>query len=367
MTTRVLVIGGYGNFGSYIVHKLAGHKNLQVIIAGRSAEKCRTSAKNYTDSPNPPEYHAFDIHRDLNTALHTTHPHIVIHTSGPYQGQDYTVARACIEYGCNYIDLADSREFVAGISQLDAAARARGVCIISGASSVPALTAAIIDHYLPQYAKITDIDYGITTAQRTNTGLATTQAVLSYAGKPFQTLIKKRSSTIYGWQGLTAYRYPQLGWRLLGNCDVPDLTLFPHRYPHLETVRFRAGIEISFIHLALWMLSGLVRAGIIENLSRYAATLLSFSRYFDWLGSDRSAFHMVLRGTDMSGGNKHNTFHLVAQSGHGPFIPSMPAVLCALKIANGQITQTGAFPCVGIISLDEYLDALNDLDITVYR
>jgi uncharacterized membrane protein len=40
--------------------------------------------------------------------------------------------------------LADGRQFVAGISSLDALAAAAGLTVISGASSVPALSSAVI-------------------------------------------------------------------------------------------------------------------------------------------------------------------------------------------------------------------------------
>ena len=50
-----------------------------------------------------------------------------------------TCRAACIAAGAHYLDLADARDFVARIGTLDAAARAAGVAIISGASSVPAL------------------------------------------------------------------------------------------------------------------------------------------------------------------------------------------------------------------------------------
>ena len=39
MLTRVLIIGGYGNFGSFISKTLALEDNIQVIVAGRSQGK----------------------------------------------------------------------------------------------------------------------------------------------------------------------------------------------------------------------------------------------------------------------------------------------------------------------------------------
>ena len=62
---------------------------------------------------------------------------------------DHRVARACINQRCHYLDLADAREFVATIDALDADAKANDVLVVSGASSVPCLTAAVIDAYLP--------------------------------------------------------------------------------------------------------------------------------------------------------------------------------------------------------------------------
>ena len=364
---RVLILGGYGNFGTHIAAKLSGDANLQLILSGRSEEKCRKAAALYKDAPNPAIGFAFDIEQDLPAALNRLRPDIVIHTSGPYQGQDYTVAEACIEYGCHYIDLADAREFVAGIDILDDKARAKGVMVISGASSVPCLTAAIMDEYLPQFGTIQKIDYGISTAQRTNTGLATTKAILGYVGQPFNTLIRGRQQPVYGWQGLVARRYLELGLRLLGNCDVPDLALFPARYPDLETIRFRAGLEIPFMHLGLWALSWLVRFWLLPNLAPLAEFLLKSSRLFDGIGSDRSALHFEMTGTDKTGAPKTATFYLLAGSGHGPFIPSVPAILCTRLLAEGTLLKPGASACLGILSLAQYLEALKGLDIRTIR
>jgi hypothetical protein len=43
------------------------------------------------------------------------------------------------------VDLADGRDFVCGIDVLDPQAKAAGVLLLSGASSVPALSSAVVD------------------------------------------------------------------------------------------------------------------------------------------------------------------------------------------------------------------------------
>ena len=112
------------------------------------------------------------------------------------------MAEACPRQGCHYIDLADARAFVAGIGRFDKEARQKNLLIVSGASSVPCLTAALIDDYRPRFASLQTVDYGVSAAQQTNRGLATLSAILSYVGKPFTSLIDGRRATVYGWQGL---------------------------------------------------------------------------------------------------------------------------------------------------------------------
>ena len=187
MTSRVLVIGGYGNFRR--LHFLADEPDMKVIVAGRSLERAQSFCATITDSANPVESAVLDIARDFASALRDIAPDIVIHTSGPFQNQAYNVAGTCIAQGCHYIDLADGREFVCNIGQLNSHAARQGVTVISGASSVPCLTAALVDRYGPEFAALDSLDYGIATAQQTNRGLATTAAILTYVGKPFETRI----------------------------------------------------------------------------------------------------------------------------------------------------------------------------------
>ena len=54
-------------------------------------------------------------------------PQVVVYASGPFQGQDYAVARACVRVGAHCIDLADGRAFVGGITAVHAEALAGGV------------------------------------------------------------------------------------------------------------------------------------------------------------------------------------------------------------------------------------------------
>jgi short subunit dehydrogenase-like uncharacterized protein len=362
MTKRVLIIGGYGHFGGYIARSLAGEDGLRLLIAGRSHAKAQRFASQLA-ARNTPEAVALDIAGDIAPVLAEVRPEVVVHTTGPFQNQGYGVAEACLRRGCHYIDLADAREFVGGIVRYDGEARDRNLLVVSGASSVPCLTAAVIDHYRPRFAALERVEYGISAAQRTNRGLATAISIIGAAGKAFTTLAGGRPRAVYGWQNLHARRYPELGWRLFGNCDAPDLALFPSRYPELKTIHFSAGIEVKALHLGLWGLSWLVRLRAMGSLTSLAPYLLKLSSFFDVFGSDRGGFHMFLSSTGNDGRPAIERFYLIAGSGDGPFIPCAPAILLAKGLAAGTVATRGARPCLDLIDLETYLAALKGLDI----
>jgi NAD(P)-dependent dehydrogenase (short-subunit alcohol dehydrogenase family) len=359
MTKRVLLLGGYGNFGTFIARRLSREPDLAVIVAGRSEEKARALAGQLDAG-----WAQLDIFAGLDGHLERLNPDIVIHTSGPFQEQGYGVADACIRNGVHYLDLADGRDFVTNVVRLDAAARAADVLAVSGASTVPGLTSAVVRKYEGEFEALDAIDAGIATAQKTNRGIATVQAVLGYAGKPFKTLADGQMRDVYGWQGLHRRSFRDLGWRLMGNCDVPDLALFPQFIPGLRTMRFHGGLELPILHVGLWSLTWLVRLGIVPNLSIAASALSGLSHLFDRFGTDDSGFYVTITGRAPGGRPRRVVFDLTARAGDGLMIPCTPAIVLALKLARGEIHERGAMPCFGLLDLDDILSELRALRVT---
>ncbi len=190
------------------------------------------------------------------------------------------------------------------------------------------------------------------------------KAVLGYAGKPFKTLIDGQMKDVYGWQGLWWRKFRGLGWRPLGNCDVPDLELFPKHFPNLKTIRFRGGLELPLLHFGLWALTWPVRIGLMPNLRKFAPALLGVSRLFDVLGTNDSGFYVEMNGCGANGKRKQIVFDLTARAGDGLMIPCTPAIVLALGLARGEVDQRGAMACIGLVKLDDILLELGALRIT---
>lgn len=357
----VLVLGGYGNFGKRIVELLA-RQHIAVVIGGRDRAKATALAEQL--HPFTVDIAVFDVRRDLAVYLDGAKPALVINTVGPFQNLDYAAARICMDCRIPYVDLADGRDYVTGISSLDEQAREKGTIVISGASTVPALTSAVLDYYRETFERIDLLDFGIAPGQRAERGVATTKAILGYVGKRLKPSAgyPKR----YGWQDTHRQRYPAIGTRWMSNCDVPDLDLLPSRYG-IERIRFSAGMEVPVIHFGIWALSWMVRAGLPINLTALAEPLLKLSNLFDAFGSADGGMHVVLRGWDGDGKPVARSWFIVATEGHGPYIPAVPAVVVAKKILNGELARTGAMPCVGLMTLSEFLAEIAHLKIATYE
>lgn len=368
MRYRVLVLGGYGTFGTRISRELTKDTSLHVLIGGRDVMRGEVLARELRCDAGA-EVNA--VHCDIDDAafpetLRALNIAAVINTCGPFQQRDYRVAEACIRAGVHYVDLADARDYVSGFAALDALARKHHVLAVTGASTVPALAAAVIDDIAADLT-LQSIDYGINPGNQTPRGLATVRAILSYCGKPFRQWRGGQWVEVHGWQGLVRHPYPApMGKRWLSYCNVPDLELFPQRYAGVRDVVFRAGLELSLLHLGTWALSWLARWRIAANWSRYAAPLLRTSEWFERRGSDVGGMHVSAIGTDRQQRTVRRTWYLIARNGDGPQVPCTPSVVLIKKLARNELSQRGAIPCVGLLSLDPLLAALTDYDIKTH-
>lgn len=372
---NVVVLGGYGNFGKRIVENLACIENITILIAGRTLSKSSALVESLKDtasaSLNPLVIDIFA--EDFKEQLAAISPFLVIHTSGPFQGQDYRVPKACIECGAHYIDLADDRRFVCDIDELDIQAKEKGVLIVSGASSVPGLSSAVVDSYQNQFSAIESIALAIAPGNKAERGLATVEAILSYTGHPLNVFKEGRWQDAYGWMDSKVNDFGGfVGKRHLANVDVPDLELFPKRYSVAQQVSFQAGLEIPLLHLTMVGMAYLSKIGLVKNWAPLSKAIVSTSNMFLPFGSDQGAMEVRICGKDNHGNAKLVKWTLYAPKGNGPYIPTLSTIILARKLLSYTSDQTnqgtkleaGAKPCVGLLQLSDFSEYFDALELT---
>ena len=159
----ILIIGGYGSFGGRLAHLLADVESLTLLIAGRSRAKAADFCAEFRGRARViPQ--AFDRNGDVEAQLRENAPHLIVDVSGPFQsyGEDrYSLVKAAIAAGIDYIDFADGSEFVKGIGRFDREAKARGIFVLSGVSTFPVLTAAVVKELAKDMTNIEAVTGGI--------------------------------------------------------------------------------------------------------------------------------------------------------------------------------------------------------------
>lgn len=366
----ILVLGGYGAFGGRVCRRLAGDPLIRLLVAGRSKAKAERFAATLRQAQPGAliEGLACDAPRDLPELLAAVKPKLVIHTCGPFQGQDYAIPRICIDRGVHYLDLADDRAFVTEFETLDIDAMSTGVLAVTGASTLPGLSFPVVASLKQYFRRMRDISIGITPGNRAPRGPALVAAILSYTGKPIPRWRDGAWTHVHGWQDLhrrvlAAPQVGALGPRWFAACDVPDMALLPERYCDVKSVSFHAGLELPALHLGLWLLSWSVRGGMVRSLAPLAGALKQASELFTGWGSDRGGMFVEVSGEGVDGRPLTKVWTLIAGAGDGPFIPGIPAVILARKLARNQIHERGAMACLDLMTLEDFETAVADLDI----
>lgn len=355
---KVLILGGYGNFGKRITECLSVIRGITLVVAGRQVHRARKLCQelNTKGALAVLEPIALDIcsHNFVNDLMALS-PELVIHTGGPFQGQSYRVPEACIAIGSHYIDLADDRRFVCDIGSLNERALAKNVLVVSGASSVPGLSSVIVDNFLNQFSKLDAIDIAIAPGNKAERGEATVRGVLSYTGHPFPVFVNNKWIARYGWMSPRKLDFgATIGKRWLANVDIPDLEIFPERYQPVRSVNFQAGLELPALHIGMVFMALMAKFGLIKDWSVFSRKIYKASDMLKGLGTDIGGMQVNLSGLDTNGDSRHVRWTLCAENGVGPYIPTISAIILAKKMIAGNQVNAGAMPCLGMYSLEEF-------------
>jgi hypothetical protein len=355
----VLILGGYGMFGGRLARLLADEARLTLIVAGRSLKKAEQfcAAHNARARLAP---RAFEREGDANAQLAALKPDIIADASGPFQiyGDPYALVRAAIAQGICYLDLADGSDFVKGIAQFDAQARERGVFVLSGASSFPVLTAAVVRRLAIGMPRIDAISAGIAPSPFAGLGLNVIRSIASYCGKPVALLRHGRADTGYGLIGSRRFTIAPPGCVPLGDrrfslADAPDLKVLPDLWPGLRDIWMGAGTVPEIMHRVLNVFAWAVRLKMLPSLLPFAPLMHWASNTLRW-GEHRGGMYVAVEGVDESGARVVRSWHMIAERDDGPFIPAMACEAFIRRCVDDRRPAPGARAATTDLELTDY-------------
>lgn len=358
---KVLILGGYGVFGGHCARLLIedGH---EVFVAGRSLPKAQAFAARHGGTALHCDV---DDKDQLRQCFADADPDVVVDAVGPFQAYDgYGTAEAALEAGAHVLDLSDDARFTHGIAQLNDTARATGLSVLSGVSSVPALSSAAVGT-LAEGLDIAIIESAILPGNRAPRGHSVMAAILAQAGAPVAVWRGGRWREVPGWSGSKPFDLTPGLKRRGAFIGAPDLALFPEAFG-ARSVLFRAGLELGIMHRGLAVVAWLRRCTGLPDLTRFTSLFRRAATLLEPFGSDRGGMVVRVGGRDQTGAPFERQWTLVVDGGRGPFVPGLPVAILVDKLSKGGAAP-GARPALSEFTLDEAETALARLAATCSR
>ena len=345
---RITVFGGGGFFGRLVLAELAAEGHYQLLSAGRSVPDvglpCTTVQLDATAA-------------GLDHRLAEHAPDLVINCAGPFEEEWYAVVEAALACGSHYLDLADRRSYVLGIRRFDATARRAGLTVLSGVSSVPALSSAVVAAHRPEFLQVSAIDIGISASERVP-GPGAVISVLGQCGQALPAGPTGHRPRAAAWTDRFSVDLPRpVGVRVMASCDVPDLELLPAWIPGLSRVTFRAGVASAWVMRGLRTFARLRQRGWIRRPRAWAAPMAAAARLLYPFGNGASGMFVRLSGTSLRGEALVVCWQLVARDCQGVRVAARGVVAAAQRLRT-QSLASGARPCCMELTVQEYLGDL---------
>lgn len=358
---KILIIGGYGTFGGRIVELLESLTGLELIVAGRSLDKAKAFCASRGKALASLTPQTFDRNGDIAAQLAQAKADIVVDASGPFQAYGagcYRVIEGCLEARVNYMDLADGSDFVAGVGAFNEQAKAAGIYILSGVSSFPVLTAAVVRRISADLSRVDSIRGGIAPSPFAGVGENVIRAIAGYSGQPVPLKTNGKIGTGYPLTQTLRYTIAPPGRVPLKNTlfslvDVPDLRVLTDLWPEANSTWMGAGPVPEILHRALIALSWLVRWKWIKSLTPIAPLMHFATNHLRW-GEHRGGMFVEVAGTGRDGQSATRSWHLLAEGSDGPLIPSMAVEALIHRLLAGQKPASGARPATQDLELADY-------------
>lgn len=331
----VVVLGGGGFYGRYVVADLLAFTDVKVIVASR----------------NPPgemvggrvETAVCDLNKLPALIKLCQVADLIIHCAGPFQYMPINPLLAAIETGTDYIDIGEDRLFAQRVAQQRQAIMEAGITVLSGLSVAPALEALAAQLLLPHFDRLHSVRTFAAPDTKKHRGVAMFHTMLLGVGRPFQQLREGEEVTVHGWTEPEWVDFPApIGRRLTHLVlEMSDLDLLP-AYFNVKTVEFKAGTEFSFLNRLLNI------AALLRAKTGYPAweKLTPLVRAFSWLvgrwGQDNGGVFFEVVG--WRGGEKVMYRWGIMAEKDGGLIPSILAAIAAEKLWDGSLMTKGLLP-----------------------
>ena len=310
---RVIVLGGNGQFGCCAVEQLR-IVGISPLVAARGGRY-----EIAVDADDPPSIRAAFSAGDL-----------IIDAAGPFQKRSLALLDAAIEVGFHVIDINDSLSYAEQVLSLQRRIEGAGIRVLSSASSVSAVAAAMVRRSgltLPK--RVTGF---LAPASRHTAKRGSALSLIRSLGCPIRAWRGGRLQTLPGWRESRAFPMPDPVGRICGRLfESADALWLPLAWPSLLDVEMFVDANTPGVNALLGL--GARFSWIRRLLERHADLGARIARAF---GSQAGGLGYEIEDAN---GKVARCAVLSGKTGHITAVA--PAVLAARAIVTGRLTATG--------------------------
>jgi hypothetical protein len=215
---RIVVLGGLGLFGRNVMQQLK-------VLGISTMSAARRGAPNIQVDAN-----------DADSIRTSFSPgDIVIDAAGPFRKRSMALLEAAIEIGFDLVDMNDDLSYAEQVLALEGSIAHAGIRVLSSASSVSAVAAAIVQtSKLKMPVRVTGF---LAPASRHTANRGSALSLIQSVGCPVRALRDGRLQTLRGWGQMRRFAMPAPVGLVCGRLfESADAVYLPRIWPLLKDV-----------------------------------------------------------------------------------------------------------------------------------
>jgi len=344
---NIVVLGGCGDMGSYVVHDLLNYTQARITIADYRLDVARAMAAKLGDRVQAVFVDAEDP-ASVRSVMEGADA--AVGCIGPFYRYGLPLVQAAIEVGVNYVDICDDYGPIPDILALDAAAKARQVTVITGLGWTPGITNLLARKGVSELdsAHTVRIYWGGGAADAK--GLAVVMHVFYAVSGEVPTYRDGEWTTVRAGTGKEVVDFgPPLGQVHVSHCGHPEPLTLP-RYLPVKTVTLQGGLTPAWNN---WLAEFLVGLGLSRTHKRIATASKIIYRLEGIIGAGGIPYSGAR--VDVYGQKDdrpvQRSFTVVDKQGR---LTGIPAAIGAAMLAEGRV-QKGVFAPEGCLEPEPFL------------
>lgn len=348
---RIVVLGGCGDMGSFVVRDLMAHSDAHVTIADYRRGAAEHLADGLGDRANAAFVDADDP-ESLVEALAGADG--AVGCIGPFYRYAPILTRAAIRAGVPYVDICDDWGPMDELASMDDDARAAGVTVINGLGWTPGLTNLMAKKAAAQLEEVAEVRMYWAGGAADSQGLAVVMHLLYALTGDVPTVRGGRRIMVPAGSGRELVDFPApLGAVEVFHCGHPETLTVP-RVIAADTVFLKGGLTPRWNN---WLATALVKLG----LTRSHRSITRVSRITHRLEGVVGLGSVPQSGARVDVVGRRGADHVKVSYGVTDKmgrLTGIPAAVGAMALAQGEVAVPGVHAPEDILEPDRIFEPL---------